>query len=89
MKTSTITSLLIAGTVAAGLIGMIGPQLVQSAFAQGGASSTGASTDFGSAGSSASANSLTGGSTSSSTAGLDVDCASEGVTPASECIATR
>ena len=78
-------------TVAAGLIGIFGPGLVQHAFAQG-ASSTGAATDFGSAGSSASANFLNGGSTSSSAAGRNVACAGQGAgtgAPNSNCNAQR
>ena len=88
MKTSTIAMLLVTGTVVAGLAGILGPQLVQNAFAQS-ASSTGAATDFGSAGSSAAGNFFTGGSTSSSAAGTALLCQSEGGTPSSFCIAVR
>ena len=83
----TIGMTVAIATVAAGLIGIFGPGLVQHAFAQG-ASSTGAATDFGSAGSSAAANFFNGGSTSSSAAGRAQACASNGV-PASACAAVR
>ena len=87
----TIGMTVAIATVAAGLIGIFGPGLVQHAFAQG-ASSTGAATDFGSAGSSAAANFFNGGSTSSSAAGRNVQCNGQGAgpgTPFTTCAAQR
>jgi hypothetical protein len=72
MKTITLLAAMSAVAVAAVLASALAMPL-QSAFAQS-ASSTGAATDFGSAGSAATANFFTGESSSSSAAGGEVKC---------------
>jgi len=88
MKTSTIAMFLVAGTVLSGLLGIIGPQAIQNAFAQS-ASSSGASTDLGSSSTSSSGNFFTGGSSSSSGAGGAADSDGEGFTPSTSARASR
>jgi hypothetical protein len=70
---SKITMLAAVSAAVFAVAGVVVAIMPQAAFAQS-AASTGAATDFGSAGSAATANFFTGESSSSSAAGRDVDC---------------